>query len=148
MSSGVPANQEVVEKYNKLKLASSSSPRYLQLAIVNNEIVVEKEGSRSGDCEADFNNLYKDITSTFANEPRFIIFDFEAKISETEGSRTKMVFIMWNPDSAPIKKKMLASSSKAGLKTAMSASGDLDFQCTAADELNWGELKNKVLKDK
>eukprot|EP00178_Gracilaria_changii_P014569 TRINITY_DN40997_c0_g1_i1.p1 TRINITY_DN40997_c0_g1~~TRINITY_DN40997_c0_g1_i1.p1 ORF type:complete len:153 (-),score=34.20 TRINITY_DN40997_c0_g1_i1:75-533(-) len=150
MTSGVKADQSGLEEYQKFKLASEKSNpnRYIQYSLSSDKahMVVEKCGARTGNCEADFNTMREDVTKNCANDCRFILFDFEAQISASEGTRKKIVFIFWASDDAPTKSKMTYAASKNDFKTALGDSGMPDFQATDASELTWNAIFEKVFK--
>jgi len=45
------------------------------------------------------------------NEYRFIVFDFEFKNSDNQHI-TKLIFVSWNPDSSPLKGRMVYAAAK------------------------------------
>lgn len=80
--------------------------RYLIMKVSddNTEIVIEHTGARD--------ESYTDFTSKLPKESgRYGIFDYDYKMDDGS-SRDKIVFVLWAPDDAPIKAKMLYTSSK------------------------------------
>lgn len=105
--SGVEVDDEVVKAFNDMKL--NRSHRHLTLAIKDGtSIVLEKASERS--------ETYAELFATLPNEPRYYVIDFEFELSETEGSRSKLVFMYWCPDTAKVRPKMLYASSKEAAK--------------------------------
>merc|ERR1711892_905070 len=80
-----------------------------------NTIIVEKQGSRD--------QTYDDFVSELPeNDCRYGLIDLEF---ETDDGRptSKLVFISWNPDSAPIRPKMMFGGSKEAIKAALPGVG-------------------------
>eukprot|EP00124_Ichthyophonus_hoferi_P005736 Ihof_evm2s928 gene=Ihof_evmTU2s928 len=98
MASGVAVNDDVVTKYNELKIGHKFKYMVLSLSKDYTEIVVEKT--------ADFNTTYEDFIADLpADQCRYAVYDFEF---EKEGCKlSKLLFFVWAPDDAKIKQKML-----------------------------------------
>ncbi|KAL8435797.1 hypothetical protein ACSSS7_002174 [Eimeria intestinalis] len=94
MASGMPVNENCVTTFNELKLRHSA--RWIIFKIDGDEIVVEKKGT--GDAAAFKSELPE-------SDCRYAVFD--------EGQRIQ--FILWSPDCAPVKPRMIYSSSKDAL---------------------------------
>jgi len=137
MASGVAVNDDIVLKYQELKLGHQY--RYLIFALNDKftEIVLEKSGGPNATYE-EFKN------SMPANDCRYGIFDLEFT-AEDGGQRNKIVFILWAPDSAKIKAKMLLTSSKAGLKAKLVGLAT-EVQATDAAELDFEAVKTRAMK--
>lgn len=67
-----------------------------------------------------------------AGEPRWAVYDFQFE-KEGAGRRNKILFYAWAPDEAPIKSKMLYSSSKDALRAKLVGIA-FDIQCTDESE--------------
>ena len=92
-------------------------------------VVIEKQGDRS----KTFDDFVEDLPE---NESRYGLIDVEFKTDDGRPT-SKIVFISWNPDTAPIRSKMLYSGSKEALKSALVGVGthvnatdhsELDFE--------------------
>uniref|UniRef100_A0A7S4GJL4 ADF-H domain-containing protein n=1 Tax=Eutreptiella gymnastica TaxID=73025 RepID=A0A7S4GJL4_9EUGL len=105
--SGVEVSDDVIKAFNDMKL--NRTHRYLSVAIKDKkEIFLEKASSRE--------ETYAELFANIPNEPRYYIVDFEFELQEGEGSRSKLVFMYWCPDTAKVGEKMLYASSKESLK--------------------------------
>lgn len=91
-------------------------------------IVVAEKGERSKDFDAFCNCLPDD-------DCRYGLIDLD--FTTTDGRPTsKLVLITWNPDTAPIRSKMLYSGSKEALKTALNGVG-VHINATDRSELDF-----------
>eukprot|EP01115_Flamella_aegyptia_P002937 TRINITY_DN14512_c0_g1_i1.p1 TRINITY_DN14512_c0_g1~~TRINITY_DN14512_c0_g1_i1.p1 ORF type:complete len:139 (-),score=46.53 TRINITY_DN14512_c0_g1_i1:76-492(-) len=107
MASGIGVNDEIVDIFQSLKL--SKKIRYF-IAKMNDdltEVVVEKTGGRDETWESFVDNLPDD-------DCRYAVFDYE--FDAGEGQRNKLIFVVWCPDTARIKPKMLYTSTKDAVK--------------------------------
>jgi len=109
MASGVGVNSDCLEKFQELKLRKKSKYTIFNLNKEKTEIIVEKASPQS-----DYEAFLGDLPET---ECRWGVFDLE--YDTEDGKRTKLVFIHWSPDSAKIKDKMLAASSKEALRRSL-----------------------------
>merc|ERR1712080_194466 len=102
----------------------------------NTEVVIEKTAPPS--------STYSDFCNDLpANECRYGIFDLEYSKSEADGMRQKILFVVWAPDSARIKDKMLTASSKDAIKKQL-VGISTEMQATDAGELDYNLLIDKV----
>ena len=98
------------------------------------EIVVETTAPPSATFQ-DFLNALP------ANDSRYVVMDFQY---EEEGARRdKVLFVLWNPDSAPIKKKMIFTSSLAAFKKMLVGIG-AEVQATDRSEIDEAAVLEKV----
>mmetsp|Transcript_74917 Transcript_74917/g.104100 ORF Transcript_74917/g.104100 Transcript_74917/m.104100 type:complete len:143 (+) Transcript_74917:27-455(+) len=131
MSTGVVVDDEVSSTFQGFKLQSAGFKlRYYIYMIENKSIIkIEKSGERS--------KTYEDFCGELPeNGCRYGLIDLE--FTTDDGRPTsKLVFITWNPDTAPIRDKMLYSGSKESIKTALTGVGihinatdhaELDFE--------------------
>jgi len=135
MSSGVAVNDEIVTKFTELKLGHQHRFLIFKLNDTNTEVVLEKSGPPSA--------TYDEFVACMpANDCRYGIFDL-AFTAEDGGQRSKIVFILWAPDSAKIKSKMLFTSSKADLKKKLVGIAT-EVQATDASEIDYNSVLDKA----
>ena len=129
-ATGVVVDDEVSNAYQGFKLQSAGHKlRYYIYKIEDKKTIkIEKSGERS--------KTYEDFCGDLPeNESRYGLIDLE--FETTDGRPTsKLVFITWNPDTAPVREKMLYSGSKEALKTALSGVG-IHVNCTDHAELDF-----------
>ncbi|XP_029031252.1 non-muscle cofilin 1-like [Betta splendens] len=118
MASGVKVCDEVKDIFNEMKVVKADSDpkeriRFVQLEIADGYIKIAKihrEKCLEG----------QDIYQFFLQllKPKvcgYLLYDCHFNTSET-GVKQELVFVMWAPEDAPIKKKMEYASSKDALK--------------------------------
>lgn len=66
--------------------------------------------------------------------PRFAVYDYEYSLSESEGTRNKLVFVYWCPDEANVREKMLYSSSKQAIHSRLDGI-HINVQATDSSEV-------------
>ncbi|XP_061600733.1 cofilin-2-like [Cololabis saira] len=119
MASGVKVCDEVKDIVNEMKVVKSDADsneriRLVVFVIDDGKIKIEKI-HREKDL-ADVEDVYKFFLSLLNPETcRYMLYDchFETKESSR---KEELVFVMWAPESAPIKAKMQYASSKDSLK--------------------------------
>jgi cofilin len=75
---------------------------------------------------------------------RYAIFDYEFQVDG--GQRNKITFILWAPDSAPIKAKMMYTSTKDSIKKKL-VGIQVEVQATDASEISEEAVAEKAKKD-
>jgi len=137
MSSGVAVSDECVTKYQELKLGHSLKYIIYKLSDDLREIVVDKAAG----AEATYEQFQKDLPD---NDCRYAVYDFEY-IAEDGGPRNKILFVLWAPDSAKVKPKMMYTSSKDGLRKKLVGVGT-EIQATDRAEIDKEQVREKVLR--
>jgi len=142
MASGVAVSQECKTTFDEVK--QKRLHRYIVYHIEDEKmIVVEKIGSR----DASYDDFLADLTKGGESECRYGLYDFEY-LKQCEGtdapSEVKKLFLMlWCPDSAKIKKKMLYSSSFDAIKKAL-VGVQKYIQATDTAEASLEEVEKKI----
>merc|ERR1712135_233963 len=94
--------------------------------------------------QADYAPFFEYLQSVqMAGDCRYGCFDIRYVTSEG-GHRTKLTFIVFCPDEANVKKKMLYASSKDALKNKLI--GNLEIQASDLDDLTLPVIVDKCLK--
>ncbi|CAG5107546.1 Oidioi.mRNA.OKI2018_I69.chr1.g3379.t1.cds [Oikopleura dioica] len=131
--SGVAANDSCVGMWEKLKAGKIKS---CQFKVENKEIVpIEESVQEKGAPDA-----WKSFTQSLPeSECRYAIYDVAIKLDMgpgvPAGERTKLTFIIWSPDSAPIRQKMVSASSKDALKKKFEGI-QVEWQLTSPEDLD------------
>ncbi|XP_035674416.1 cofilin-like [Branchiostoma floridae] len=156
MASGVSVAAEVVTALQDLKIRHKY--KYVIYHIAGGEVRNQALDSMSSD---DKNNEYnteyqKQRHQGFvdelkggedANTCRYAVYDFsilDQKEGDTAARKTnKILFIVWCPDTASVKDKMLYASSKDAVKKAL-GSGITEVQATDLSELSFDYFWEKA----
>eukprot|EP01013_Petalomonas_cantuscygni_P020905 TRINITY_DN39700_c0_g1_i1.p1 TRINITY_DN39700_c0_g1~~TRINITY_DN39700_c0_g1_i1.p1 ORF type:complete len:137 (-),score=33.07 TRINITY_DN39700_c0_g1_i1:168-578(-) len=132
--SGVVPSDECLTAFNDLKLRKKY--QWLEMKIELPTIQIGGTGAPvTGDPVEAWNSFAKENCKP--SEPAFFVYDFAY-----DGPKSKLVFLQWNPDSAPIKKKMVYASSVEALKSKLP--GIVAVQATDAGEVDFAYIKSKV----
>eukprot|EP00178_Gracilaria_changii_P007323 TRINITY_DN2335_c0_g1_i1.p1 TRINITY_DN2335_c0_g1~~TRINITY_DN2335_c0_g1_i1.p1 ORF type:complete len:149 (+),score=33.99 TRINITY_DN2335_c0_g1_i1:59-448(+) len=102
----------------------------------SNTIVVDREAKKGAS--------FKEFTSALPEaEGRYAVYDYT--MTHKDGtSRSKVLFVVWAPDNAPIKDKMLIASSKDSFKKKLVGVA-LEIQATDWDEIAESAIQEKIL---
>ena len=133
----VAVADESLTAFNDLKLGQKYKFILYGLNDAKTEIVV-KETSTDASYDAFLEKLPE-------NDCLYAVYDFEYQISESEGKRSKIVFITWSPDTAPIRSKMVYAASKDALRRALNGIY-ADVQGTDFSEVAYDVILEKVTK--
>jgi cofilin len=102
-----------VHQHNTNRATAAAAARYYIYRISDSgkEIVIDCFGTRDAS--------YEDFTSHLPpNECRYGLFDLDYETADRRPA-SKLVFIAWTPDTAPIRIKMMYAGSKEALKSAL-----------------------------
>eukprot|EP01099_Mayorella_cantabrigiensis_P005850 TRINITY_DN474_c1_g1_i1.p1 TRINITY_DN474_c1_g1~~TRINITY_DN474_c1_g1_i1.p1 ORF type:complete len:141 (-),score=33.69 TRINITY_DN474_c1_g1_i1:123-545(-) len=134
MSSGVAVHQDCITEFNEFKLKNKN--RYILFKLSDNlkEVVIEKK--------APVDATYAEFVAELPDQDcRYAVYNFEYD-SGSDGHRAKIVFIIWAPETAPIKKKMIYASTKDAIKKAFQGLS-VEVQGTDKAEVDYEEVLNK-----
>ena len=138
-STGVVVDDEVSSSFQGFKLQSAGFKlRYYIYSIENKSVIkIESSGERS--------KTYDDFCGELPeNSCRYGLIDLEFKTDDGRPT-SKLVLITWNPDTAPIRDKMLYSGSKEALKSALTGVG-IHINATDHAELDFEQSILPVVK--
>ena len=134
--SGVAVTDDCLTVFNKVKMRTSD----LQWATFR---VEETEGSVLTAATGAVDGAYEDFVAALPEDDcRYAVYDYRYVNSE-ECEFRKLVFIVWNPDSARLKSKMLYASTKDFFKGRLSGIA-VEIQATDYDEVSEEELREKI----
>ena len=134
-ASGVAVNDECKLKFIELK--SKRLHRFITYKMDGQmkEIVVEKVGERT--------TSFEDFASSLpAEDCRFAIYDFDFTTAE-DVPKSRIFYVLWSPDSAKIRSKMLYASSNDRFKRELDGI-QVELQATDASEVSLDVFKDKA----
>ncbi|KAF7729346.1 cofilin [Apophysomyces ossiformis] len=135
-SSGVRANQDCIDSYNDLKLGKKFKYIIYKLSDDNSEIMLDKTAETG---------TYDEFLSNLPDaEPRFAVYDFDYE-KPGEGSRNKITFYSWIPDTSAIRKKMIYASSKDAIRKRLEGIA-VEIQGTDSSEVAYETVLEKALR--
>merc|ERR1711870_108065 len=118
--------------------------KYVIFAIPDKKkIVVECEGKSDDLKDKSNEEIFEEMKGKFPdNEARFAVYDCPI-IAKSGAETNKLIFIMWNSDSAPVKSKMLYASSKDALKKKLTGIEN-EFQATELTDMVLADVAKKA----
>jgi len=134
MSSGVAVSDDVLTRYQELKLGHSLRYALFKLNADQTQVVVDKVAAPN----ATYDQFIADLPP---NDCRYAVFDFEYE--QEGGQRNKILFVVWAPDSAKIKAKMLYASTKDAVRKKLVGVG-VEVQATDLSEIDRQTVLEKV----
>jgi len=147
-ASGVKVADECIDSYEAMKQKRKYKYCIYKLSDNMKEIVIDKVFDNPG-CEdrpttqSDYTPFWDYLQAVqMSQDCRYACFDVRYVTSEG-GHRNKLTFIVFCPDEANVKKKMLYASSKDALKNKLI--GCLEIQASDLDELVMPEVVAKCL---
>merc|ERR1711916_22268 len=136
MSSGITCTDECVEAFNDLKLKHSA--KYLLFAMSSD--LTQIDLIETGAKDAKYEDFLEKLPE---NDCRYGIFDYE--FNDDGRDQSKILFVVWAPDTAKIKQKMLYASSKAEFKKKLIGIST-EIQATDLAEIDEDSVREKVLR--
>eukprot|EP00179_Madagascaria_erythrocladioides_P000829 CAMPEP_0198316494 /NCGR_PEP_ID=MMETSP1450-20131203/6366_1 /TAXON_ID=753684 ORGANISM="Madagascaria erythrocladiodes, Strain CCMP3234" /NCGR_SAMPLE_ID=MMETSP1450 /ASSEMBLY_ACC=CAM_ASM_001115 /LENGTH=140 /DNA_ID=CAMNT_0044019653 /DNA_START=147 /DNA_END=569 /DNA_ORIENTATION=+ len=135
MASGVKVADECVSTFNELKLGHKYKFVIYKIDMGQESVVVEEAAT-----EGDYDTFKSKLP---ADDCRYAVYDFE--YDTDGGKRQSILFVLWSPDTAKIKAKMIYTSTKAEIRKALVGIGT-EVQATDAAEVDWDTVLDKVTR--
>lgn len=116
MASGIKITDEMKEIYNRINVNSKIKPalRYaiFKFSDKSDAVVCEKQ------VEPASAESYQEVVSSLPqNDVRYMAYDLQI-LSSTGMAKRKVILVSWHPEGAPVKRKMLVSSTFSVVKNA------------------------------
>jgi len=134
-ATGVQVDSGCINEFNEFKM--SNKHRYMLFKVSDDKknIILEKKGESS--------KSYADFVSALpSNDCRYGVVNFEYE-TESDGKRSKIVFINWAPETAPIKSKMVYAGTKNDLKKSL-VGLSIEVQATDLSEIDEKEVLTRL----
>ncbi|KAJ8309054.1 hypothetical protein KUTeg_013928 [Tegillarca granosa] len=136
-ASGVAVLDECVEAFQEIKLGHKWQYIIYRLSEDLKKIIVDEKG-QLGKTFDDFVN--KLLEAEQKGQCRYGVFD--VKFTHNDMQREKLALFAWNPDNAPIKQKMLYTSSLKALKNKLKGF-HVEIQCNDHEDLALSHVLEK-----
>lgn len=142
MASGVNINKEIPLVIKDIQIGSKY--KYIIFRITDDltEVIVEKKASKDATYE-DFMQDLKDAEES--KQCRWAVVDIKYK-TRSGMDKNKLVYFTWNPDTAPVKQKMVYAASNDAVKKAIGNAVGVSVQCTDASDLDYNEVEATILR--
>lgn len=136
MATGIGVNDECLTKFHELKLRHLHRFMIMRIGDDLKTVIVEKT--------ADQGTWEEFIAALPKQDCRYGVFDFEYE-AVGGGKRNKLVFVVWAPDTAKVKAKMLYAGSKDTLKKKLEGI-QTEIQATDVSEVDYQEVKDRCAR--
>ncbi|KAL2814667.1 hypothetical protein BJX63DRAFT_392166 [Aspergillus granulosus] len=139
LASGVQIQDECINAFNKFRMTGGTKgakPKFIIFKIADNkkEVVVD-EISEEPDYEVFRTKLEQAVDAKGKPAPRYAVYDVEYTLGDTEGSRSKIVFISWVPTDTPTLWSMIYASTREVLKNALNVHNSI--HADDKSEIEW-----------
>ena len=134
-------SDEANAKWEELKLGKGTPKKYMVLKInrESGQIEIEGEfGTRKDEGQEHWDKMVAELPPM---EGRYVCYDFDFKTNDGR-PQNKLSFIVWAPDDAPIKEKMLYASSKDAIKKKFTGIAH-EIQGTDLEEMDYDYVLSK-----
>lgn len=134
--SGVSLADGIKTRFDDMKHGKKTN-RYMQMKMSDDskEIVIDKEAPKS--------DSYEDFVGQLPSDQcRYAVVDFAYQGNET-GLKEVLIFVVWCPDNASVKQKMLYASSKDAVKATCTGVA-AEIQATDFDEISTDAVLEKL----
>jgi len=126
---------ECLTAWNEIKIGHKHRYVIFDISKDMKEVVVLKTAEPS----ATYDNFLDDLPP---KDCRYAVYDYAFTAGDHESN--KLVFIVWCPDTAPVRRKMVVASTKATVKNAF-AGVAMELQATDDSEIAEAELLKRCL---
>eukprot|EP01059_Diplonema_ambulator_P021885 TRINITY_DN363_c0_g1_i1.p1 TRINITY_DN363_c0_g1~~TRINITY_DN363_c0_g1_i1.p1 ORF type:complete len:137 (+),score=67.89 TRINITY_DN363_c0_g1_i1:80-490(+) len=130
---GVSCDNDCLAKYEALK--TKSTCQGIEFSIEGSTIIASKEYPKGTE--------WAEFVKSLPSDARYYVWDF--KFDDEGVSKSKLLFITWNPDSGKVKTKMLYAGSKDALKKKIEG-GLIEVQANDVDDLEHSLIEGRAKK--
>ena len=127
---------ECIAAWNEIKIGHKYRYVIFDMSKDMKEVVVLKKAEPT----ATYDDFLDDLPP---KDCRYAVYDYTFTAGDHEAE--KLVFIVWCPDTAPVRRKMVVASTKATVKNAF-AGVAMELQATDDSEIAEAELLKKCLE--
>lgn len=135
MATGVKIDEQVISEFNSFKMSNSHRYLFFKMSDDKSAVVLEK----SAPISSTYQDFVKDLPT---NDCRYAVVNFEYT-TESDGHRSKIIFVNWSPETAPIKSKMVYAGTKNDLRKAL-VGISIEIQGTDLSEVDEAEVLGRL----
>ncbi|CAH2253257.1 cofilin-2 isoform X1 [Pelobates cultripes] len=145
MASGVRVDDSVIQLFQEMKLMRSGKKAVFFGFSKDEKFIIVEKGKEilSRDCNGDF---FSRLKSMFPETKcSYALLDIDYITGESK--KQDLIFVLWAPEDAPIKEKMLFASSKPYMKQVLSGVNK-QWEIHSQDDLTIDQLAQKLCTGK
>jgi cofilin len=140
MSSGVNISKDIPLVIKDIQIGSKYKYIIFKISDDYTEVVVDKTAPKDS-CYDDFVADLK--LAEDSKQCRWGVVDIQYK-TRSGMDKNKLVYFTWNPDTAPVKQKMVYAASNDAMKKAIGNAVGVSVQATDASDLDIKEVEAKI----
>jgi cofilin len=143
MASGVHVKDECKDAFNEIKLKKNM--KYIIYRLSDDLKFIEV--AKRAEADATYEDFVEDLKQAEnAKQCRYAIFDAKyQKVGSHE--HQKLFFLLWSPETAVVRQKMVYASSKSALKSALGEGMGKEIQAHEASDLNWDNILEQISRN-
>uniref|UniRef100_A0A7E4V4R1 ADF-H domain-containing protein n=1 Tax=Panagrellus redivivus TaxID=6233 RepID=A0A7E4V4R1_PANRE len=147
MASGVKVDSVCKQAYDDLHNKHLHSYLIFRISDDNTTIIVEKKGEKN----APYSEFVDELRKVVGNgqECRYAAVDVEVSVQRqgTDGASTftKVIFIQFCPDEAPVRRRMLYASSVRALKATLGLESLMQVQASDLSDIDEKVIKSELM---
>jgi cofilin len=139
VDSGIKCNSEITAAFNELKIERTLKCLVLKIDKANTGLEIDFQEDKTFDYSQLVDKLPKD-------DPRFVLVDFEYETNENPPRKTsKLILFFWCPDNSKINRKVVFSSTKHSIKTALTGI-QKDLQASDHSDFDFENVRKEMLR--
>jgi cofilin len=139
VDSGIKCNSDITAAFNELKIERTLKCLVLKIDKANTGLEIDFKEDKTFNYSELAEKLPKD-------DPRFVLVDFEYETNENPPRKTsKLILFFWCPDNSKINRKVVFSSTKHSIKTALTGI-QKDLQASDYSDLDYENVKKEMLR--
>ena len=143
MSSGVAVKDECKDAFMDIKLKKNMKYIIFRLSKDLESVEIEKKAP----VDATYDQLIDDLKAAETERQcRYALFDAKYQKAGSVEHR-KLFFLLWSPENATVKQKMLYASSKDALKKALGEGMGKEIQATDHSDLQWDNVLEQISRN-
>ena len=134
MQQQIAFDEKIQETFNDIKMKSAHQYMICTINEAGDKLELESVGEK----DADFETMAKALPD---NEGRYIVFDYPKK--DKDGiCANRLTFIFWCPSGVPIKRRLVYSSNKSGVKAKLDCPCKVD--CHDRSDIELEEVEKYI----
>ena len=140
VDSGIKPNSDITTAFNELKIERSIRCLVLKIDKTNTGLEIDFKEDKT---TFNYNELAEKLPK---DDPRFVLVDFEYETNENPPRKTsKLILFFWCPDISKINRKVVFSSTKHSVKTALTGI-QKDLQASDYSDLDYENVRKEMLR--
>jgi len=140
MSSGIAVDDDVVDTFNAFKMGKKVKFVAFRISDDLKKIIVEKQGGSYDGPYSEFEEYLEQMQKEKQCRYACVYFHYT---TQNDQPRTKILFMSYNTEEAPLKQKMVYTSSKLALRNKLEGA-DVEINGNDLDDIREAEILDHI----